>query len=75
MSNQEQFDPNEFLEKRAANLAQLPAQQILARIGALLELLLMNQSNSSSDILQALQYGVQVTGTVDVGNTVDVSIQ
>lgn len=74
MSNQETFDWDDYLNTRAAELAQMPAQQLLGRIAALLEAVFQSQFAVSSNIIQAL-HDVEVTGTVDVGNSVDVVVQ
>jgi len=56
-------------------LAQLPTQQLLGRIAALLEAVLQSQYAASSNIIQTIQNGVTVTGDVEVSNTVDVEVQ
>ncbi len=56
------------IDERAAELAQMPAQQLLGYIAALLEVVAVNQVRSATEVLDKLDGPFEVWGTVSVDN-------
>lgn len=63
------------LEKRSAQLAAMPPQQLLGYIAALMEVLLRAQTSNSKVVLEALAQGIKITGEVKVDDVLPLKVE